>query len=204
MVFVPTSNTVLVEPAFLQGDSVVENTLYFEYTSAPTEAQVESLATTFATAWVDNLSPLQSADVSLFKVKATSQNAVDSPTFEYFLTPPEAGGIAEPRTPGNVTWTIRFGTAARGRSFRGRNYWVGLYEGVVSGDGITSTHANNIIAGYQAMIAEVNIEDCVHVVVSKFSAGIPRVAGVTTPVTSYGYADLFIDSQRRRLTGRGS
>jgi hypothetical protein len=42
------------------------------------------------------------------------------------------------------------------------------------------------------------------VVVSRFSGGVERVTGVTTPVVQAAYHDLNLDSQRRRLTGRGT
>jgi len=42
-----------------------------------------------------------------------------------------------------------------------------------------------------------------HCVISRFNAGAPRTTGVATKVTSCVVVDPYVDSQRRRLTGRG-
>jgi len=41
------------------------------------------------------------------------------------------------------------------------------------------------------------------VVVSYYNSGAWRTTAVATPIINFGFADLAIDSQRRRLVGRG-
>jgi hypothetical protein len=49
-----------------------------------------------------------------------------------------------------------------------------------------------------------DLPDAVHVVVSRYHLGAPRVTGIATPVITYLATDNNVDSQRRRLTGRGT
>src|SRR6476661_7974207 len=51
--------------------------------------------------------------------------------------------------------------------------------------------------------AEIAIGDTM-CVVSYYHLGVPRAAGLVTPITNSSLADLHIDSQRRRLAGRGT
>jgi hypothetical protein len=73
-----------------------------------------------------------------------------------------------------------------------------------------STLIGDILAAYVALVAAVEPDGWDHVVVSRFSGvdedgrPIPRVAGVSTVVLSYGVTDNNLDSQRRRLAGRGA
>lgn len=204
MPFIPVNNGALVEIKFLLGTTIVENTMWFENLVTPTVPLLQNLATNVATAFSTYQSAYQSADVTLYEVKATSMESDTAPTYTHSLTPPVAGGVATPRCPGSVTWAVQFRSTNRGRSFRGRNYWVGLGESQVSGDSITSTLANAIITAYNDFKGEVEIDGWSMVICSRFTNGAPRASGLTTPVASFGYADLFVDNQRRRLAGRGS
>lgn len=113
--------------------------------------------------------------------------------------------------PGNVTMSVSFRTALRGRSFRGRNYVAGLTEDQVAGNIFISTLSASWKAAYEAIAAAIASTGWTWVVVSRFSGvdavtkePIPRAAGVTTPVLSVIVVDDFVDSQRRRLAGRGN
>lgn len=204
MTFVPVPNTALVEVKHFYGSEIVENTLWFENIVDPTEGMLTTLAENVATNWAINQLVYASTGVGMYQVSATSMTSNTSPSVDFTVSPIEFGLIDSPVVPSSVTWTITFRTGNRGRSFRGRNYFIGLTESQVSGNGITSTLANNIISAYETFMAAVSTDGWQHVVASRFSGGAPRTTGVTTPVTSYGYFDLYVDSMRRRLTGRGS
>jgi hypothetical protein len=59
-------------------------------------------------------------------------------------------------------------------------------------------------AFYNGLIGGADIDPWVWVVASRITNGAPRVTGLSQPVTSWLVVDLAVDSQRRRLNGRGS
>jgi len=111
--------------------------------------------------------------------------------------------------PNNVAVTVSFRTGLSGRFARGRNYVSGLSEDAVVLNTVDSAVLADIQAGYEALQDVASDNTSTWVVVSRFSGvdgdgvPIPRVEGVTTPITAVIIVDSIIDSQRRRLPGRG-
>ena len=71
---------------------------------------------------------------------------------------------------------------------------------------IDSTFASNIVGAYLQLVNPSTVLPAgwIWVVVSKQASGLPRTAGVFTEVFQALVVDLIVDSQRRRLPGRGS
>jgi hypothetical protein len=112
-------------------------------------------------------------------------------------------------TPANVSLAVSFRTAGRGRSSRGRNYFVGFVDDQVTGNVVNNSDAVDIRNAYAALIAAAATANVSWVVVSRFSGvdadgkPIPRAAGVTSLINAVSLVDNDVDSQRRRLNGRG-
>ena len=87
---------------------------------------------------------------------------------------------------------------------RGRNYIVGLAEDVVSGNSVTPGFAAAVTAAYTALITATGAGPWLWVVVSRYSNGAPRSQGLAQAVNAALLTDTNIDSQRRRLSGRGA
>jgi len=75
---------------------------------------------------------------------------------------------------------------------------------------VESTFASDLTSAYIQRREDLDSGDFTWVVVSRFSGvdpdtgkPIPREAGVATPVLAPLVTDLTVDSQRRRLPGRG-
>jgi len=210
MAFIPVANTALVEVRFTQNGQNVENTLWFENAADPDSAALTTLAIAVRDWWDAELKPIVSSNVQLREVVATSMTTDSSPIGS--STPAEAdfGGSTANIVPGNVTMSISFRTGLRGRSFRGRNYAVGLTEDQVTGNQFVTGLTALWQAAYFALIDAAATAGWQWVVVSRFSGvddsgdPIPRAAGVTTPVIDVVVVDDNVDSQRRRLTGRGT
>lgn len=210
MPFVPVANTALVEVRMQYDSQKVENTLWVENESLWDESLMTGLCNNIRDWWEGSLSPSLSSLVSLREVVATDQ------TSETAIQVVVGGGgllgaVGDAALPGNVSLAVSFHTGLRGRAYRGRNYIVGIPEG--KRDGISKvlpSYGDDLIAAYSGLITAALGPGQTWVVVSRFS-GIsgspprptPRIAGVTTPVTSVTLADLGLDSQRRRLPGRG-
>jgi hypothetical protein len=210
MPFVPVANSVLTEIRYTQNAQQVENTLWFEFPTAPAAADLVTLDNAVMSWWSANVQPLQSSAVQLREIHSTAQDGT-SGVQDTFAPPVAAFGGASPNVePGNVTMAISFRTGLRGRSFRGRNYAVGLTEDQVAGNDFVAGLTSLWQAAYAALIPAAAAAGWTWIIASRFSGvdvngdPIPRAAGVTTPVTAVVVVDSNVDSQRRRLTGRGN
>lgn len=193
----------MVELFYTQDDQQLENTLYFENENPWSLAGLEQLCIDVRTWWDDNMSPITTNQVTLRGVKATSLESDTAPAFE--LPASLVGGLSQPAEPNSVTLAIKFLTGGRGRSSRGRNYIVGLHVDAVSNNEVNPVHAAQYIDAYNLLREPTVITNgAVHVVVSRFEDGAPRSPGIAQPVTGVSFTDFIVDSQRRRLPGRGT
>lgn len=210
MPFIPVANTALAELRFTQNGQQVENTLWFENASDPDVTALQALDAALFDWWVANLQPIQSSNLQLREITVTSMTTASSATDTFVPPTAEFGASTANVVPGNVTMSISFRTALRGRSFRGRNYALGLTEDQIAGNQFVTGLTALWQAAYDALIVAAATAGWTWVVVSRFSGvdgdghPVPRSAGVTTPVTSVVVVDDNVDSQRRRLTGRGT
>jgi hypothetical protein len=211
MPFVPVPNTMLAEIRMLMDGQQVENTLWFEATGAPTVPSMSDLADQLILWWIANYAPQTSIALQLVEVVISDQTTAASPQVSVAAPAGTIGAVVSDALPNNVSLTVSFRTPLRGRSFRGRNFVVGIPESVATASHLSVAY----VAGWQVAYAQLKsdidaVGDFVWVVVSRFSgvdgAGdpIPRAAGVTTPVTNVVVIDDVVDSQRRRLPGRGN
>lgn len=204
MPFIPGNNVAEVELVFSTPGGTAENTLYFSNnTEEWDETNLVALAQTVSAWWAAHYQLHQSNSVALREIKATSLETQFSPGIVYTFGMPDAGSLTSPILPGNVTCAVTFRTLLRGRSFRGRNYWVGLTEEQVAGDQLVSGMAAQLAYDYETLIAEATADGFTWGVFSRYQGGVARVTGEFTPITATS-CDGIIDSQRRRLLGRGA
>jgi hypothetical protein len=181
-------------------------------TGAWDAAQLASLGAAFHT-WHDTLvggqSPysLRNPDTSIIQTTCRDLTTQTSPVVVVPYTGAHAVGTSAGATLNNgltKAFTARSGLS--GRSQRGRTFVVGPTDAAEAGGDpnlINSTWANDWVACFNALIAAVTAANAAWtlVVISRFHNGAPRAAGVTTPITSYGYSNLYMDFQRRRAPG---
>lgn len=206
MAFIPVTDTVAIDVIYDWDGQIVENTLYYKK-SSPSEEDIASLVDVVTAYIRENIIPLLSELISLVRVVGTLLDAVDAFTVTNTTDLPAAGSILETTAksfPGNVTMAVSFRTAAAGRSGRGRNYVPGLVDLRDGNSLLDATYAGQIVDAWAGLIAVAGDDGWEQVVVSRFHDHAPRVSGVTNAVTSTILTDRTIDSQRRRLPGRGS
>lgn len=202
MPFVPVPSTAMVELFFRWDNQRVENTLYFRQAEAYGEAELTTLANeVIAWATAEYLT-LISNQVTLIGVKATSLESDTAPAIE--VSANVVGAAPSPALPNNNSLAVKFLTAGRGRSSRGRNYWVGLTENDVANNTVHPAVVAAIIAAYQALLDPPTITEGAWSVVSRFQNGVERNPGIAQLVTGVQVTDAIVDSQRRRLPGRGT
>jgi len=211
MPFVPVTNCVEFEMRMLWDGQKVENTLYFGRGFAPTAAQMLAMATLLANWWGTDYANFVAASVDLVEVYATDLTSVSGPTVSYVPPSTISGSLALEAEPNNVSLCVSFRTGSRGRSFRGRNYVVGLTEPALVLSTVQPSTVTAILAAYNQLLSIGTGTGWTWDVVSRYSGvdpttgkPIPRAAGIRTPITSVVVVDPVVDSQRRRLPGRGS
>lgn len=200
--FIPAADTARVEMRYSQYGQQCENVLYW-HGAGMDETALETLVGLVVEAWGDHFKPLQPSTLRLQEVIGTRQNVAEDIQFTQLIeTDGTASGVG---LPGNVTLAISFKSGFSGRSRRGRMYWLQLTEDDTTGnlvnDGFLLTLAEAVTAFFTDVADGAGVD---HSIVSYCHDGVWRTDALVTPVTAYAFADDFIDSQRRRLTGRGS
>lgn len=207
MPFVPILKTAMVEIVYTVSGSIVENTLYFYRDAGVGPPSMTDLLNHLQN-WRHTLVRERQGDHVHFKQmiarnlgSETAANVIDNDYFdELGLT---TGGTP---VPNNVSWVITFRTGKRGRSHRGRNYWIGMRTTQISGDSVLQAHANNVLPIYQALLPGGSYDPTpwVWVVASRFHNGEEREEGIVTPITAVNYTNLRVKTQRRRIFGFGT
>ena len=204
MPFIPVANTVMAEIRMTQDFQQCENTLYFEFATPPVIGDLIDLAGDLQAWWIAEYGPLAHEGVVLREIFLTDLTSATGPTLAKVPASLTTGSVTGEALPNNVTCAVSFRTGSRGRSFRGRNYFVGLADSQVGHNTLISTFLADLQNAYSALPAALSSVDAVWVVVSRFADNAPRAAGVTTPILSVSITDSTVDSMRTRLPGRGT
>lgn len=206
MAFIPFINTVRAEIVYVLNGQIVENTLYFKFATAVDVVDMEGLGADLD-AWVQAaIMTNLSVDCGFKSLKLTLLGSDTDPVVEINHATPVAGANVGSPLPNGSTFCIQFKTLKRGRSFRGRNYVPGLTVTMTTdANHVVDTWAGDMVTAYEELLDPAfYTSDWTWVVASRQEDGVVRTTGETTPVYAVGYHDLTIDSQRRRLPGRGS
>lgn len=204
MAFIPVLNCINCKMIFTLGGQFVQNNFYFQTAAPPTTTDLDNTNTFMHTFWTNQLKPNLTADLALVQIQSIDMSAANAPARSLFISPPEAGTLAATvGAPSGSAIVATARTALRGRNYRGRVYLGGL-----SGNALTSpttynaTQLVNIITALSWLLNVANTASEILVVVSKFLNKAARSSGIKTPVTTWTM-DTALDSQRRRLLGRG-
>ena len=207
MAYQPVAATALVELVYQVGTTIQENTLYFRHAATSwTPVELTTLGNEMAAWWEASIAPLASIDVSLVRVDVTDLSEQFGSKVVIPLDPAVTGEASTDRLPSNVSMAVTFTTGKRGRAFRGRNFVVGLVEGQVNDDQVNGSAVSLYLAAYNALLVGGSSQptDATWVVVSRVVNQVVQMpTALTNPVLAAVVADDIVDSQRRRLPGRG-
>lgn len=199
----PTENTAEVTMTFLWDGQYCINKHHFLNTAGWDEGSLNNLGTAVKEWWDTELKALVVNTCSLVEIEVVDLTEGSGLGITVQTGLPIAGTNAGPSAPNNVTLAIKKGTGLVGRSFRGRTYHIGLSEGSYTNNTVIPSDVTALRDAYDALReplgAVIPVDMCV---LSETSNGAPRAAGICTPVTGIG-VDPVLDSQRRRLPGRG-
>lgn len=203
--FIPAPGVVKVQVIYDQHGSKVENVYNVRSGDTITAASLTRIKDKFITWLTTYWRPLAGPASVVYMVKLTGQNTASDVDLEWTPTSGIGGTSGTQNMPGNVTLAIRWLTGHAGRSYRGRTYRVGLPINFVNGNYVIPSGMAGFITNYGALLTTLTggaVAD--HLcVVSYCSGGAWRTTAVVNDVTTMT-VDQNVDSQRRRLTGRGT
>lgn len=118
-----------------------------------------------------------------------------------------AGTSPEEPSPNAIAACMTLSTGLAGRSARGRLYVGGIPENATNGNQFTALYVAELNNAFQdgllSRFANTGTVDMQIVVYSQFTGSAERPVALLTPVTAIGMRDNVVDTQRRRLPGRG-
>jgi len=203
MPFVPVPSAYQVNLKQMVAGQMVENVIAVRSDDGESPLSMSDIADVFLDWWSTELAPLLSSNITLNEIVVRDLSSESAGSF--LLTPatPPAGAGGQ-AVANNVAFCVSARTAAAGRSFRGRTYVAGLPRDSVSASAVSSGTASDLVAAFNQLRTLLEAINAVIVVISRIHNGIERLTGLATVVVNYTAVDLTVDSQRRRLPGRGT
>lgn len=202
--YIPVPNTLQANVRFTCAGQQIENTFNFDYESLGFGAGAIAAAGVLSTTWWPPVRGALSNQLVMTEIYIVDLSSESGEVRTVSPPTPSNGSRTAVAAPLNVTLCVSFRTAQRGRSYRGRSYVCGLAIDAIDGQNIASAISGGVLAAYQALVAAAGTASVPMVVVSRQHNGDRRTTGVATPIVSALLHDTVVDSQRRRLPGRGS
>lgn len=203
MAFIPVPNTVQAEVRMSLANQQIENVLYFSKAGGFDGSSLDALGIMLRDWWGGQYAYNLSNQISLREIYIIGLNSATDITHTTVPSGTIAGQNPSPALPNNVAFCVSFRTQYRGRSFRGRNYVAGLPEAGVTLSNVEPNYVQQLVSAYNTLITDAANINWEWVVVSRYANKAPRTEGVTSAILSAVAVDSVIDSQRRRLPGRG-
>lgn len=196
MVFVPSPNVCRIDAIAESQGQLMENTFHYRLAAPATIDELTAICNTYI-AWFN--AHLGSFSDTLALVKMEGRDLTTESGARITVNVPEgtAGTDASGALPNNVTWAVKRQSGLAGRKNRGRIFWMGLTHDALAPDiqSITPAQASARAAMMDGLqTAQLSDNAATEVILH-------RSDGTHVDVLNYAYADLFLDSQRRRLPG---
>ena len=202
MPFIPIPNTVRCELRFTQDSQQVANIFHVWKDEPLTVGDLNTIGAVFVN-WWSGMSSFIGDTVTFREIDMRDQSSVGAIGILYNTGLPITGTAVGAVLPNHVTAAIKWGTGLTGRSYRGRTYHIGLTEGQVTDNELTSLIITDLLLVYNELISDMTTAGYSLVVASRYANNAPRTTGIVTPILTAAFADVVVDSQRKRLPGRG-
>lgn len=203
--FIPIPTGAKAEVRSVYDGQQVESVFWFAKNTVYTVDDLNALADIIGTWYIDQFLPRVVASVEGAEIILTDWSEVAGLQINNVAIAGQSGSHSGNALPNNCALAVHFGTNVRGRSYQGRVYHFGLSENTVLNNTMNDAEVLAIEECYQALVdATTVVEDSQHMVIASFCGhGTWRLEGEATPITSVAVRDHVLDSQRRRLPGRG-
>ena len=204
MAFVPAINVAAVGYVFQIDEQYVEMEQEVIQTDLSTTG-LNAVAAVALGAFRDAILPFLSNDLKCMEVVVADVSTEFGPVVTLPFAAEDVGGIEFMALPNNCSLCVTKVTAARGRSAHGRFYIPGIPTNARrSPSHLSSTFMSDINGALVDFFAAFTAASFEPAIVSRVTSGADRVSGLVQVMTQYRIYDDTLDSQRRRLPGRGS
>lgn len=203
--FIPAPNCASVELIYTCYSQVIENVFHIKAANPFSDVMIVALRSCFNTWDLTYQKVYRNTNVLLSRIRTKALDSTSSPMEDYALPTPRAGDIAGAAMPLNVTFCFKLATGLAGRSQRGRLYVPGVEAGAVSGNQVVGARVSQWLSALNQLQPSLTAAsaDWKWGVLSYRADKTWRSLAQFTAISSVTYTDLNVDSQRRRLTGRG-
>lgn len=202
MAFIPTAGAVRTDIMFHLNGQEVHNIIWCSREANWTQTEREGLNNAIASWWNTTGKGQFAGNIALARITTVNQESNSAPGSTLVVSPEVAGTKGGASLAGGSALVATLRTDQRGRNYRGRMYLGGISEADRGGNEIGGGLIANIITALLALKTAIEALGAIWVVVSHFLNKVPRAQGLKTPITAISM-DSYLDSQRRRLTGRG-
>ena len=201
--FTTFPQVIQFEAVYNWDGQICQNVIHYRGSIGFTATNVVPLCAEFVSKWNATMKAYMPSVLSLTGIKVTDLSSQSGWTFFYQTGLPIVGTSAGASLPNNCAVVITKRTGKRGRSYRGRIYQPGLTELHTTGNVVQTTPLNAFIAFWEDMrFFDTGVVECYMQVISRFQDGVQLAVGEATDVTNLT-SEGTVDSQRRRLPGRG-
>lgn len=204
--FIPAPSVARLDLRYLEFGQQMQNTLYFLGTAQWDATSLEDLVDAAIANWAAEMGSTTAIAVQLANVKAQDMEVEEGVAVEKAPVTATYGTRNNEPMPSGTTVATKFSSVLSGRSHRGRVYNVGLTDDMIGGNALNGVVDGDISSNWSSFIAAIiagTANATNHVIVSYCHNKVWRTTAEITPVIGYS-TDVYIDSQRRRLTNRGS
>lgn len=207
MPFVPAPEIIQVEMVYSCFGQICENVFHVQKAGGVTPSDLSAAQVVFLNWWTANMRATYHSGLSLTLIRARDMTTQTGLATELGVSTSNTGTITGfPALPNNVALAVKWTTGLSGRSYRGRTFHFAFSTNQLSStdpDVVTATYAQALVTAYTALHTTCLTNTIPLVVLSKFANKVARNTAVATPILAV-QVNTAIDSQRRRLLGRGS
>jgi hypothetical protein len=181
---------------------------YAQIPFPPDITDLPTMALNFATEWSQNIAPQQSLNFVLSGARARYIGDASYPEASYALPTVVLGSKSGAGLPNNVAFCVSKQAGPLPAVKRGKVFHGGLTQTQLdTANVLTLVAATAIVDAYDSLVTDFNAYfdvGATMVVLSNYVNGGPASAVVVAPITGIFARDRNVDSQRRRLRGRGN
>ena len=207
-VFQPAEKVIEIAVQGTYIGQLVENKFYAQTVEAVTDVMVAELAS-IADNWVSTtLLPL--LPTAYTYLRSVARDLTVEASFESINATHggDVGSNPGGGVPGNATFAVHRDTRLSGKKAKSRLYWPALVATQFAGDAdtITSAVANQFVDAYDSLMAAIQAgteATYTYGYLQRILLGVKLPAANFIQVFGHSFTDLFVDSMRRRLKGRG-
>lgn|SRR5690348_8917302 len=195
--YIPVENVAQVNLVLSMSGEVAENVFHVHQAGAFAPADLANIANLFHGWWGNKIGPLVTAACSLVEIRVVDLTTQTSGAYDTGVTG-MSGTASGEALPNNVAALISWGTANRGKSFRGRTYIGGLASTDFTQNQLNDAAQSALADAGNSLKTSVDDGGYELGIVSYCSNKVWRTAGIFTPVVSLT-AEKKLRSQRRRM-----